>query len=277
MFSHAVSIALGASLASLAPLLTAHLGPSIQRLLPTSTPAAAWTCSPGRYTTQLVSLDPLLIYIHNLVSADEAGRIVRAGAALLGPSPVTGYGGGGDTDSRARTSWSAPLPADDAAVRCVLARAEAFLGTVLAPGRDEMGVAQLVHYTAGQKFDPHHDWFRQPRLRDGDGGRRRLYNRVATFFVVLEANVTSGGETYFPMVGPAAPQDRAEDRDRGVWREHEEGGLAFKPIAGNAVFWVNLLPNGTGDARTLHAGLPVADGTKTAMNIWPRAFFGPEA
>jgi len=274
MFSHAASVALGASLAYLSPFMIQYLEPSLQYLLPTIKPAAEWSCSPNNYTTQLVSLDPLLIYIHNLVSPEEARRITHAGHAGLAPSPVTGYGG--DTASQARTSWSAPLPGDDAAVQCVLARAEAFLGAALAPGRDDMGAAQMVHYAAGQRFDAHHDWFRQPRLLDGDGGRLRLYNRAATFFVVLAANCT-GGETYFPLASPAAPQDRAAPAADGVWRAHEDGGLAFRPIPGNAVFWVNLLPNGTGDARTLHAGLPVGEGTKTAMNIWPRTFFGPEA
>ena len=55
--------------------------------------------------------------------------------------------------------------------------------------------------------------------------------------------------------------------------EQEDGGLAFRPIAGNAVFWVNLHANGTGDMRTRHAGLPLESGRKTAMNIWPRQYY----
>jgi len=58
-----------------------------------------------------------------------------------------------------------------------------------------------------------------------------------------------------------------------LWREHPDGGLAFRPVAGNALFWVNLHANGTGDARTRHAGLPVVAGRKTAMNIWPRQYY----
>ena len=273
MITHSMSLGLGAILAYLAPPLIEQLRPTLEHFQLINKPLPAWTCSSHNYTTQVMSLDPLLLYIHNFVSPSESEQIIRAGNASLEPSPITGYGS--DTSSQARTSWSAPLPPDDAAVQCVLSRAESFLGTILAPGRDEMGVAQMVHYTAGQKFDQHHDWFRQPRLRDGDNGRKRLYNRAATFFVVLAANCTEG-ETYFPYAKPAAPQDRRTEVG-GVWREHEDGGMAFRPIPGNAVFWVNLLPDGSGDTRTLHAGLPVGEGTKTAMNIWPRAFFGPEA
>ena len=230
-------------------------------------------CQAHQYTTELVSIDPLVIYIHNFVSEPESKALIHTGEALLEPSPVTGYGS--NAQSQSRTSWSAPLPGDDRVVQCVLARAERFMGTLMAPGRDEMGVAQMVRYTPGQKFDLHYDWFQRPRLKDGDNGRQRVYNRVATFFVILQENCTEG-ETYFPHIKPISSQVRGDVGAR-VWREHEEGGMAFKPIAGNALFWVNLMSNGTGDSRVLHAGLPVKSGMKTAMNIWPRAFFGPEA
>ena len=253
----------------------ACLAPSLLKLVrPLSALSAEdIQCLSHRYTTELVSLDPLLVYIHGFVAPSEATSLIRAGEALLEPSPVTGYGS--SAQSQARTSLSAPLPADDTTVECVLGRAEHFMGTLMAPGRDEMGVAQMVRYTPGQKFDLHYDWFQRPRLQDGDNGRQRVYNRVATFFVILQENCTDG-ETYFPYIKPISSQIGGDVTAR-VWREHEDGGMAFKPIAGNALFWVNLMPNGTGDKRVLHAGLPVTSGTKTALNIWPRAFFGPEA
>ncbi|SPO01208.1 uncharacterized protein DNG_03955 [Cephalotrichum gorgonifer] len=268
----ALAAVLGTSLSYFGPIILDIAQPSLEGIPFLSKPSAPWSCAPHNYTTELVSLEPLVIYIHNFVSPEESELIVKAGRDLLVESPVTGYGS--ESHSQARTSVSAPLPGDDAAVQCVLQRAEAFMGTMMAPGRDEMGVAQMVHYTSGQKFDLHHDWFKRPRVRDGDAGRKRMYNRLATFFVVLQENCTEG-ETYFPEARPVAPQDRGKGSD--VWREHESGGIAFMPIAGNAVFWPNLLSDGSGDPRTLHAGLPVGEGTKTAMNIWPRVFFGPEA
>jgi prolyl 4-hydroxylase len=330
--SQLLSVALGAGLAYVGPAVYSLAAPRLPGMLTKSPfffqtqqncPAEPqlepydYKCPADQgYRTEIVSLDPLLIYIHDFVSPREAGLIIRAGETLLQPSPVTGYGSDGPA-SQARTSWSAPLPdvVDNAAVACVLRRAESFLGTIQQPVRGDMGAAQLVHYDKGQKFDLHHDWFRQPRLSDADAaaGRRRLYNRVATFFVVLQANCTAG-ETYFPQaVVPGAPKTSPEAVPAGstgprlegtsaasggvpqqaqsgstahsdklqspppIWREHEKGGMAFRPIAGNALFWVNLFANGTGDTRTLHAGLPVGKGTKTAMNIWPRAYFGPDA
>ncbi|KAK1772745.1 hypothetical protein QBC33DRAFT_583904 [Phialemonium atrogriseum] len=253
---------------------------------PTGDPPPPWTCATDhKYTTQIISVDPLLIYIADFVHPSEAAAIIDMGTPLLAPSPLTGGPGASDTTGhQSRTSWSAPLPLLDTptAVGCVLARASALLGTLLAPGRDDVGAPQMVRYEAGQRFDAHRDWFARPRLApaDAEAGRRRLYNRVATLFVVLQANHSAGGETWFPHVGPfAAGKEEAAEEGEGkrVWREHEDGGLAFRAVPGNALFWVNLFPNGTGDERVLHAGLPIKDGVKTAMNIWPRAYFGPDA
>lgn len=47
-------------------------------------------------------------------------------------------------------------------------------------------------------------------------------------------------------------------------------GVVFKPLAGNAVYWENFRPDGTGRGwdETWHAGLPVKQGTKVGLNIW---------
>ncbi|KAB5585621.1 hypothetical protein GE09DRAFT_32328 [Coniochaeta sp. 2T2.1] len=237
-----------------------------------------YTCPNHTYTTQLISLDPLLIYISSFITPAEAASLISLGTPLLTASPITGSGSD-VSDSNARTSSSAPLPVDDEVVSCVLARAEAFLGpAVLKTGRDDMGSPQMVRYTAGQRFDVHADWFSRPRLdpRDAERGKRRLYNRAATIFVVLENNSTSGGETWFPRVNVPEPSSGGDHQPQ-AYRPDPQGGLAFPPQAGNALFWPNLHPNGTGDARVVHAGLPIADGVKHGMNIWPRAFFGPDA
>jgi hypothetical protein len=45
-------------------------------------------------------------------------------------------------------------------------------------------------------------------------------------------------------------------------------GLRVRPIAGAALYWSNVLPNGRIDERTFHGGEPVTRGTKLACNIW---------
>lgn len=233
--------------------------------------AKPFACVKQNYSTQIVSLDPLVIYIHSFLNDGDIAALLATAEPLFYPSRVNR--GGYNQDTLDRTSWSAGLPRDDPAVECVLSRAETFLGTMMAPGRDDMGTPQLVRYTAGQRFNIHNDWF--PRPVASYDGRNATFNRVASFFAILQDNCT-GGETHFPFIKAVTTQERA-DKEKAVWREHEDGGLAFRPVAGNAIFWVNLFPNGMGDRRVKHSGLPVIDGLKTAMNIWPRQYYGPEA
>ncbi|KAH8879111.1 hypothetical protein GQ53DRAFT_672747 [Thozetella sp. PMI_491] len=49
-----------------------------------------------------------------------------------------------------------------------------------------------------------------------------------------------------------------------------QSGATFRPVAGNAVFWENFRPDGTGRGfdETWHAGLPVQKGVKVGLNIW---------
>ena len=168
--------------------------------------------------------------------------------------------------SSERTSRSAGL-APSPVVDCVLGRAKSFLGTILDEDGD-FGTPQVVSYRTGEKFDVHHDWYDAPqRLKDG-----RWFNRIASFFVFLEEEELVGGETWFPYLEGREMVEGGEDGEM-MWRMHEDGGVAFKPKGGNAVFWMNLFRNGTGDGRVVHAGLPLGGGTKTAMNVWPRKFY----
>ncbi|KAI1408195.1 hypothetical protein F5Y13DRAFT_205051 [Hypoxylon sp. FL1857] len=261
-------------LTTLSPHL-ASLPPSISKIFSNdidySTSPSPFICLPHTYTTEIISLEPLLIYIDSFLAPAEIAALLEASEAEFAPSQV--YKRGRNQDTADRTSSSAGLPRDNPAVRCVLARAEGFLGTMLDPSRDDIGAPQLVRYTAGQRFNRHHDWYKNPQpVRRGMMGRGKSWNRIASFFAILQDQCT-GGETWFPFVNTTAPS-KPDKEGRQLWRKHEEGGLAFRPIAGNALFWVNLFANGTGDERTNHAGLPLEDGLKTAMNIWPRKFYG---
>ncbi|KAI2642120.1 hypothetical protein GGS21DRAFT_501218 [Xylaria nigripes] len=238
------------------------VSPYLPQIVPTS-PDQPYECPPHHYTTEIVSLDPLLIYIEDFLRPAEIAELLEASASSFSPSTV--FKNGKLTGTPDRTSSSAALPRDNPTVDCVLSRAQSFMGNMIDANRDDIGPPQLVRYTAGQRFNKHHDWYdtRQP-TRLGMRGRGKSWNRMASFFVILEDECEEG-ETWFPYVHSA--------REHRFWREHEAGGVAFTPVKGNALFWVNLHANGTGDDRTVHAGLPVVSGLKTAMNIWPRKFY----
>jgi prolyl 4-hydroxylase len=160
-----------------------------------------------------------------------------------------------------RTSSTAILEKGDPVVDCIRLRAAHFQGKSNATDIESLNV---VRYEKTQKFDYHFDWFPELPREEIDA-----WDRWTSFFVFLDADGTVGGTTHFPNVR------MPEDTDAGLceYIECEKGlrSLAVKPIAGNAVFWVNRLPGGKGDKRSLHSGRPVLDGTKIGMNIWTSA------
>jgi prolyl 4-hydroxylase len=100
---------------------------------------------------------------------------------------------------------------------------------------------QVVHYTAQQKYDAHHDW--------GVSGYPE--SRYITLLIYLSDMVSedAGGETSFP---------------KGANGE----GFKVRPVKGNAVLFYNLLEDGNGDDLSLHAALPVREGEKWLANFW---------
>ncbi|KAF3385023.1 Prolyl 4-hydroxylase 2 [Penicillium rolfsii] len=206
--------------------------------------------------TRIVSEDPLLVYVDKFVTEAEVSQLLDIGNTLYSPSKLS-TGTSGDAY---RSSRSAGLPPSEPPVVRVGSRALSLMASLTEPS-DDFGIPQLVTYEPGQQYRLHYDWFQKPmRYKDG-----RLCNRVASVFVFLEADCT-GGETYFPRINSVASSILREGK---AFQNGSFEGIMFKPIPGNALFWINLAGNGTGDKRVLHGGLPVHTGTKTGMNIWP--------
>ncbi|PVH76758.1 hypothetical protein DL98DRAFT_282957 [Cadophora sp. DSE1049] len=265
-----------------------------------------YECRPHTYTTEIVSVDPLLIYINEFLSSEEADLLVALGTPSLASSEI--YISGQKVASKTRTSRSGGLPPSSPLVSCILTRALSFLGLAIPsppsppPSSQNpisnqnpnplslFGTPQIVQYGPGEHFSTHHDWYDRPQLlRDGSmdhvGGGRWWFNRWGSFFVYLDEEA-EGGETWFPhiearsqsLMPTSSTLKEGEEKDGGEkkWeRNTEEGrGTNFLPRKGNALFWVNLHGNGTGDERVVHAGREVKGGRKTAMNLWPRVYYG---
>lgn len=98
-------------------------------------------------------------------------------------------------------------------------------------------------------------------------GAGYLPDRRSTFNVWLDGNCTGGG-THFPMIQRWEDPDLCEFLDC----QTSENGTVFKPLAGNALFWENITPDGSVYEETVHAGLSVLSGTKIGLNIWSWAF-----
>lgn len=145
------------------------------------------------------------------------------------------------------------------AVRCIEARARALQGW-----RQEQWIERLrtQRYRPGGHYSHHFDW------SSSFGG----WGRVSSFMVWVAADHGDdteaaaaaaaslvGGGTEFPLLKPLSADDkwcRFIECDKtaapvdGEQQPLAEGvggaGVVFKPIAGNAVYWENFRPDGTG-------------------------------
>ncbi|KAI0856892.1 2OG-Fe(II) oxygenase superfamily protein [Xylaria cubensis] len=217
------------------------------------------SCEHPAYKSHVISKSPLMIYLDGFLTSDEQVHLQSITKDTFSRSAVadnTGIQGQRQT----RTSQSTSVVRDDI-VRCIEERALLFQG--FDTPRTHLEPLQLVKYGKGERYHFHTDWFTNAaHASSAIGG-----NRQSSFFAYVSAENITGGGTNFPMVTP--PHDARWcafiDCD-----EPWENGVTFRPVVGNAVFWSNLLDDGTGDQRTLHAGLPVTSGSKLGMNIWTR-------
>lgn len=160
-------------------------------------------------------------------------------------------------DPEVRTSSSAKLERD-LVVRRVEDRALEFQGW-----RSSVHVqaSMVQRYDVGGHFEHHYDWVMAKNMTG---------NRASTFMIYLDGNCTGGG-TNFPRLQVPTDDKWCAFIDCD---EPYVNGVTFKPIAGNAIFWENLHPNGSGHEDTWHAGLPVTSGSKTGLNIWSWLIYG---
>lgn len=184
------------------------------------------------------------------------------------------------TNTTTRRSQSAVLPdvldgnVSDPVIDCILNRASAFQGHVPLSHTEPL---QLVKYQAGEYYRAHYDaWTINDPVRHG--------NRKTSFFVILRskgllddnrqigrtdtpaaARVSAG--TSFPWLRRRFAHDRL---CAAIECGEEAQEIVAKPVALSALFWMNLMENGTVHPGSLHQGLelPLGETEKVGMNIW---------
>lgn len=156
-------------------------------------------------------------------------------------------------DTSVRLSDRALLSPSDHIVQCLVARARSFQGW-----RPNLSIEPMwaQRYNVSGYYRHHYDWA---------GTAHANGDRVSTFMVYVDANCTGGG-TEFPRL--RRPRGGQWCRFIECDGSNKGGGVTFKPIKGNAIFWENLKPDGTGYEETWHAALPVRSGSKVGLNIW---------
>jgi prolyl 4-hydroxylase len=110
---------------------------------------------------------------------------------------------------------------------------------------NHMEGTHIVRYKEGGEYKVHHDFFHL-NTDYHDSQVARGGQRILTALIYLNDNF-KGGETEFPKLE-----------------------TVVQPKKNKLVIWKNLKDNGELDYDSLHAGLPVIEGTKYICVIWIR-------
>jgi prolyl 4-hydroxylase len=183
----------------------------------------------------LLHADPCVRLVEGLLAPHECQHLIDTYRGGLARSTVAGER---EEQHASRTSSTVFLPAGDK--DAVIAVAEERIVLLTGVPLPNWETLQLTHYSAGQQYQPHVDWFDESPN-----------NRSMTVFVYLnDVPEEDGGATEFTKLN-----------------------LRVQPKRGRALVWFNCQASSEGllcDARTEHAGRPPARGEKFGLNGWAR-------
>ena len=202
---------------------------------------ADWLQAPPAH---LVSPAPRILLVKNFASPAMCDRLIELARHRLKAAQTYDPESGNIRFESTRTNSDCQLilPYSDLALALVRARIAALIRMPV----PFFETATMLHYNPGETFLPHHDFLddTKPALAKeiAQNGQR-----VVTFLLYLNEDF-EGGETEFPLVG-----------------------VRCKGNTGDALCFWNVLPDGSPDRRTMHAGLPPTKGEKWLLSQWVRS------
>lgn len=181
---------------------------------------------------------PYVRSMRGLLTAEECDYLCAKGADRLEPARV-----GQGTLHEARTNEAATFDLMHSSVLVQSIDTRIALALDAPPENGERLV--LLRYLTGQAYAPHFDWL-DPEAPGDAAAIEAGGQRLATLITYLNADFT-GGETHFLRTN-----------------------VAFRGLKGDALLWSNVLPDGSVDAATEHAGRPPLSGEKYLLSKWMR-------
>lgn len=189
---------------------------------------------------EVVSVAPRVFLVEDLMSPAECDHIISLGEELVKRSAVGDSDNGFQSDTR--TSMNGWIPAKRTPiVERLFDRFSDVLGLDAKRVKDRSIAEELqvVRYTMGQHYAPHHDFGDRSASPD---------NRFLTLLLYIQP-AQAGGGTSFPKA--------AEGR-----------GLEVTPPRGSGVLFYNMMADGNMDDLALHSGRHVVKGVKWVCNLW---------
>jgi hypothetical protein len=180
----------------------------------------------------------------DFISPTACAYLIERAAPKLVPAQVNDARGGGLKLDPMRTNKTAVFTLVDIGFLLQVVRAR--IAAVAGVAFDTLEPAEILHYSVGETYKPHVDFF-HPSLPNFADEMRHNGQRVKTCLVYLSADFEAG-ETEFPRIG-----------------------LKFRGRVGEALVFENVLPNGIGDMNTMHTGRPPSRGEKWLLSQWIRS------
>lgn len=232
------------ALARAADLHDAHAAWQLEmlRTMAITTPAQVERWLSAATATTVSEAPRLVAYARFLTPALCAYFIERARPKLV-RAKVYDYHRGELKVDQMRTNSGTPfsLIETDVVIQLVRARIAHAAGVAV----QQLEPLEVLHYSVGERYSPHIDFF-HPDLPNYKELTALKGQRAKTCLVYLNEDY-DGGETDFPKIG-----------------------VKFRGPTGEALIFDNVLPDGTGDLRTVHTGTPPTRGEKWLLSQWIR-------
>jgi prolyl 4-hydroxylase len=214
--------------------------PKFWRELGSRVDLGRWTSAPPG---QDLSGSPRIRLFDGLLSPEVCRWLIGRAAGRLSRALVYEALSKEVTVHPTRTNTAAVFSMLDTDLVCVLTqlRMAACLGV---PFRQFEPIT-VLHYADGEEITEHYD-FVDPNVPDYELEIAQRGQRIATFLLYLNDDY-GGGETEFPRVG-----------------------ASHKGRTAQGLYFINSLPDGSADVRTLHAGRPPKGGEKWIVSQFVR-------
>lgn len=193
---------------------------------------AAWLAvSPSR----TLHPDPLIRAYAEFIDSRMCAWLIGEARGRLSPAHVYDPGAQRLVRTPERTNTAAGFTLQHASLAQILLQAR--IAAAVGAPFSYLESPFVLHYAPGQAFEEHYD-FVDPETPNYAQEIARNGQRRVTFLIYLNDDY-DGGRTEFPRLG-----------------------LSHKGRAGEAFSFINALPDGAADTRTLHAGRPPHTGEK---------------
>ena len=198
--------------------------------------------------------------VDNFLSTDECDHIVGLAKPHMGASVVSHMDGDeGKADTTWRTSTTHFLSRGQTELAKQIERR--IFDITRVPITHGEGT-QVLRYEKYQHYFTHHDYFEASRYSNSKSTLKMIEhgakNRLATVFWYM-STVKKGGHTNFPKAGGLTETQKDKCTQ----------GLLVQPKKGKVIVFFNMLPDGSLDPESLHAGCNVeSDDVKWSANKW---------